>query len=275
MKKPMSGLAKKALAVALLFVWLAPVGALAQDADTEGGDLAKAAQNPVADLISLPFQYNASFGIGPEDRTQNLLNIQPVLPFTVGGVTLINRTIAPILYQPDATRSSGGELGLGDINHTVFFSPARASRVTWGVGPGITLPTATDDTLGTGKLSLGPSAVVLMMPGRWVVGTLVSNSWSVAGDSERADVNQFLLQYFVNYNMAGGWYVVSAPIVTANWEADSGERWVVPFGGGLGRVFRVGTQPINATAQAYYNAQKPTGGSPWSLRLQLELLFPK
>jgi hypothetical protein len=261
--------------MALLFVWLAPVGALAQDAETEGGDLAKAAQNPVADLISLPFQYNASFGIGPEDRTQNLLNIQPVLPFTVGGVTLINRTIAPILYQPDATRSSGGELGLGDINHTVFFSPARASRVTWGVGPGITLPTATDDTLGTGKLSLGPSAVVLMMPGRWVVGTLVSNSWSVAGDSERADVNQFLLQYFVNYNMAGGWYVVSAPIVTANWEADSGERWVVPFGGGLGRVFRVGTQPINTTAQAYYNAQKPTGGSPWSLRLQLQLLFPK
>ncbi len=263
------------LTIASLVVWLASVTALAQDAATQGGDLAKAAQNPVADLISLPFQNNTSFGIGPDDRTQNLLNIQPVVPFSAGGVNLINRTIAPVLYQPDLTGSTGGVFGLGDINHTVFFSPARASRVTWGVGPGISFPTATDSTLGTGKLSLGPSAVVLMMPGRWVVGALISNSWSVAGDSDRADVNQFLLQYFVNYNMAEGWYAVSAPIVAANWEAAGGERWVVPFGGGVGRVFRVGGQPINASAQAYYNAGKPTGGPPWSLRLQLQLLFPK
>jgi len=113
------------------------------------------------------------------------------------------------------------------------------------------------------------------MPGQWVIGALVSNIWSFSGDDERADVNSFLMQYFVNYNLPDGWYLTSAPIITANWEAESGEQWTVPFGGGIGRVFRIGRQPINMQTQVFYNVETPTNGAKWQWRLQVQLLFPK
>ncbi len=112
------------------------------------------------------------------------------------------------------------------------------------------------------------------MRGRWVIGALVNNVWSVGGDSTRADVNQFVLQYFVNYNLPNGWYLTSAPILAANWEADD-DRWLVPFGGGFGKIFRIGRQPLNGSAQVFYNVETPEGGPDWALRLQLQLLFPK
>lgn len=238
-------------------------------------NLAKKTQNPVSDLISLPLQNNTSFGIGEYDRTQNVLNIQPVVPFSVGPVNIITRTIAPLIYQPDFGASDGGTFGLGDINASIFFSPAEPSKFIWGAGPVLLIPTGTDRRVGTGKLGLGPSFVGLTMAGPWVVGVLVNNVWSVAGDADRSDVNQFLFQYFINYNLPNGWYIASAPILTANWEADSGNRWVIPFGGGGGKIFRVGRQPMNASAQVFYNAEKPEGGPNWGLRLQLQFLFPK
>ena len=242
----------------------------------ENEDLAKQTQNPVADLISLPFQNNINFNLGPHDRTQNILNIQPVVPFNLTQKwNLITRTIAPVIYQPDITQSSGGEFGLGDINMTFFLSPRKAGKVVWGVGPIISLPTATDKTLGTDKWSAGPSIVALTMPGPWVIGFLANNIWSFAGDDDRDDVNQFLFQYFVNYNFQGGWYLSSSPINTANWEADDGNKWTVPIGGGGGKLFRVGKQPINFQTQAFYNVEKPDFGPDWQLRLQLQFLFPK
>jgi hypothetical protein len=114
-----------------------------------------------------------------------------------------------------------------------------------------------------------------MTPGHWVVGALLNNVWSIAGTGSRPDVNQFLLQWFVNYNMKKGWYVVTSPIVTADWKATNGGRWVVPFGGGIGRITRIGPQPVNITAQFYGNAVHPAGASPWSMRLQIQLLYPK
>jgi len=259
--------------------WAVP--ASAQD----DSDLAKAAQNPVADLISLPLQNNVLFGVGPGNDVANVLNIQPVIPFKVGPVNLINRSIIPLVYLPDLTAGLPGspgelggsvsEFGLGDINHTVFASPAKASRVTWGVGPSLTFPSSTADRLGTRKWSAGPSAVVLGMPGSFVVGSLVRQLWSYAGDKDRQDVSQLLIQPFVNYNMPNGWYLVTSPIITANWKADSGNRWTVPVGGGVGRLFRIGPQPINAQFQGFYNAARPRFGPDWSLRVQVQLLFPK
>lgn len=253
-------------------------------------DLAKAAQNPVANMISLPFQNNTNFGYGPDDDVQNILNIQPVWPFSLGpDWNLITRTILPVIYQPDLAfpvkvapgvveeMTVDGAFGLGDLNETLFFSPARPSKVIWGVGPTFTLPTATDDVLGTGKWSAGPAFVVLTMPGDWVLGLLVNNQWSFGGDSDRASVNAMLLQYFVNYNFPDGWYLSSAPINTANWEASSDDRWTVPLGGGVGRIFKAGKQPMNAQVSAYYNVVKPDNvpAADWQLRIQLQLLFPK
>ena len=258
----------------------------ANAAEDDTAALAAAAQNPVADMISLPFQNNTYFDVGPSDDTVNVLNIQPVIPISAGDWNLITRTIAPLIYVPN---SVGGiaeipqgspdyndtTFGLGDINATVFLSPARPGKIIWGIGPTLTLPTATDEALGSEKWSAGPSVVVLATPKPWVLGVLARNIWSFAGADDRADVNQLLVQPFVNYNMADGWYLTSSPIVTANWEAASDERWTVPIGGGVGKIFKIGTQPINASLQSYYNIETPTFGPDWSLRLQIQFLFPR
>ena len=122
---------------------------------------------------------------------------------------------------------------------------------------------------------MGPSVVALVQPGHWTIGSLINNVWSVAGPSDRRSVNQMTLQYFINYNLKKGWYLSSSPIITANWKAASGNVWNVPVGGGAGRVFRLGLQPVNVTAQFYGNAAHPSGGSPWGMRLQIAFLFPK
>jgi hypothetical protein len=239
-------------------------------------DLARAAQNPIADMISLPLQNNTNFGVGPGDDVQNILNIQPVVPFKLSeNWNLITRTIFPVIYQPELVPGTGSEFGLGDINTTLFFSPSKPGKILWGVGPVFSFPTATDKVLGTDKWSAGPSVVMLTIRGPWVVGALANNLWSFAGDDDRQDVNQFLFQYFINYNMADGWYLSSAPIITANWEASSGNKWTVPLGGGVGKVFRIGKQAMNAQVQAFYNVEKPENAADWTLRLQLQFLFPK
>lgn len=265
----------------LLFAALTILGIVAFThavrAEEEGtADLAKKTQNPVSDLISLPLQNNINFGVGRGDDVQNVLNIQPVIPLKLSeDWNLITRTIVPVIYQPELVRGTGSEFGLGDINATLFLSPAKPGKVIWGVGPIFSFPTATDKVLGTDKWSAGPSAVALMIRGPWVVGALASNLWSYAGDDDRENVNQFLLQYFVNYNLPQGWYISSAPIITANWKADGGDVWTVPFGGGVGKIFRIGKQPMNAQVQAFYNVAKPDNGPDWTLRLQLQFLFPK
>lgn len=256
--------------------------------EAENADkLRKAAQNPVASLISVPIQENWNFGIGPAARIQNVLNVQPVIPITVGkDWNLIVRWITPVIYQPvgvqqpppqsgDPATTQPGVYGFGDMQPAFFLSPKK-SKVIWGVGPQLLLPTATrTGILGQGKFGLGPTAVVLVQPGKWTVGVLVNNVWSVAGHSDLPDVNQFLLQYFINYNLRKGWYLTWQPTLTANWEMTSGGRWVVPVGGGVGRIMRLGFQPVNLTAQFYGNTVHPEGGSSWSMRMQIAFLFPK
>lgn len=243
---------------------------LAQDEE----ELAQKSQNPVGDLISLPFQNNTSFGIGPNNRTQNTLNIQPVYPIKIGSDwNLITRTIFPIITQPDLTMDSESTTGLGDISFTAFLSPSAPGKVIWGVGPAISIPTAGDNIPGFGKWAIGPSVVALTISGPWVAGALINNVWSVGGNDADPDVNFLLFQYFVNYNMSSGTYLVSAPIITNNWEVD--ESLILPFGAGVGKIFRLGKLPINANLQAYYNAVTPDGGPKWSSRIQVQLMFPK
>jgi len=238
-------------------------------------DLAKAAQNPIANMISLPFQDNINTGIGPDDETQNILNIQPVWPISLNDDwNLITRTIFPVISQPDVLTGDGRINGLGDTSFSAFFSPAKSDSITWGVGPVFLLPTATDDKLGADKWGAGASAVVLAMPGKWVVGSLFSNIWSVGG-SGKQDINLITWHYFINYNLPDSWYLTTAPIITANWEADSDNRWTVPFGGGVGKIFKIGKQPVNAQVAAYKNVESPELGADWQFRLQLQLLFPK
>jgi hypothetical protein len=249
-------------------------------------------------MISVPFENNATFNNGPNDEFVNVINVKPVFPM---GLTkdwnLINRAIIPLVYQGGAfvgdTRVGGsavpggttefvipgGELGsqfgIGDIVYQGFISPSKAGKVIWGFGPQLNIPTGMG-RMSTNHWSMGPAAVVLTMPGHWVIGALVSNVWSVgSGYGDPGDVNDFTLQYFINYNLKGGWYVSLAPVISSNWEATSGNQWTVPVGGSVGRVFKIGKQAVNFKVGTFYNVVKPNDATDWNFQFELALLFPK
>ena len=249
-------------------IWMA-YGVCAQDNTA----LAKAAQNPLASMISLPFQNNTNFEYGPDEETQNTLNIQPVLPFKLNDeLNFVTRTILPVISNPGLTAGESRTTGLGVTTFTSWISPSAVSKWTWGVGPVLVLPTSTDDELGAGEWAGGVSAVALTMPGNWVVGSLVSNVWDISGSDP---ISFFTWQPIVNYNLNDGWYLASVPLITANWEADSDQTWTIPIGGGVGKIFRIGKRPVNMSTHVYYNLEKPDAVGDWNLRVQFQLMFPR
>jgi hypothetical protein len=274
---------KNALIIAILFSLATPL--VAQDttasdpqstSETADTQLQKDVQNPVASLTLVPFQNNTNFDAGPFNRTQNVLDIQPVIPINISNYwKVIVRVVQPLVWQPSPNQNTGGEYGLGDMAPDFFFTPRHPGKLMWGIGPAFAIPTATNDALGQGKFSMGPSAVVLVQPGKWTIVNLVNNVWSVAGSGSRPSVNQMLDEYFITRNLQKGWYVTSSPIITANWKAPSGSVWTVPFGGGLGRVQKLGSQPVNWKVEFFGNAVHPTGAPSWTMRLTLAFLYPK
>ena len=249
--------------------------------------LAKEAQNPIASLISLPIQWNstpasqwaptASDPTARGNRTLNIWNVQPVVPFPVNDrFTLISRVIVPVIQRPLAGATD--VIGLGDINPTLFLVPRSRGNLQVGLGPTLVIPSATDLRLSSQRWSAGPAGVAVYTRGPIVAGVLVNNIWSFAG-SGGSDVNAMLIQPFFNYNLPGGWYLISSPILTADWTLAAGQGWTIPVGGGFGRLFRLGSQPFNASLQAFWNASRPQilgdellGGV--TVRLQVQALFP-
>ena len=262
----------------------------------EEGSLAKAAQNPIASMSSLPIQWNTTPSTqwapnvpipgtdpvqvvkGSPNQTLNVVNVQPVIPVPVSqSLTLVTRTIIPFISQP--WRSGTTIQSLGDINPSVFLVPTLKGNFTVGVGPTMVIPSATDNRLSSKRWSAGPTGVLVYTKGPIVAGGLINNVWSFAGEDGR-DVNKMLIQPFLNYNLPKGWYLTSSPIITANWNNPSNKGWTVPVGGGFGRVFVLGKQPINASLSAYYNVVKPEVGGQtllgdWTIRAQVQFLFPK
>jgi hypothetical protein len=241
------------------------------EAQQTAEELSVKAANPLADLMSIPLQNNTDFGLGEYDRSRNVLNIQPVIPLARG--RLITRTILPFLWLPDVASEAGSYAsGLGDIVFTAFFVPSSGA-VTWGLGPVVEMPTG-GERRGSQKWSLGPSGVVLKQQGQWTLGILANQVWSVAGNADRDPVSRGLLQYFIVRQLGQGWYLNSAPIITANWEAESGQQWVVPIGAGGGKLVFLGKLPVNLQSQVYYNVVKPDIGPDWQLRFQFQVMLP-
>jgi hypothetical protein len=274
------GVSMQIFSAAVIFGAAALLGATPLSAqEQDAAALAKAAQNPIADMISLPLQNNTNFDVGPLKQTQNVLNIQPVLPFTLNADwNLITRTIVPVISQPAFAPNQDRKFGIGDIQFSSFFSPKKlVGGWVWGVGAIAQLDTATDNRLGQGVWGLGPTAVALRLGKTWVYGALINNVWSVSKDGGRSSVNQMLLQPFLNYNFPNspGRYLTTSPIITADWKADGGQRWTVPLGLGIGQIMRFGKQPVNLQAAGYYNVVKPDYAANWQLRLQIQFLFPK
>jgi hypothetical protein len=261
-----------AILIALTAVCLTVPRASAQ----ETSEIAKQAQNPIASLISVPIEndFNPQTGFKKDDNY--VLELKPVIPVPLSNDwTLITRTIIPVIQEPDLAPGVDGTSGVGDVQLSLFLSPAKAGPVIWGAGPVISFPTASQEILGTKKVSIGPTVVVLRIQGHWLFGTLVQNLSSVAGPTARPDVNQMLMQPFANYNLRHGWYLTSSPIITANWEVNSNERWLVPVGGGFGKIVHFGKLPVNIYTQFFRNVERPDGTTHWSARFQAQLLFPK
>jgi hypothetical protein len=295
-----------ALSVALLAFSAFSVGARAQsaaptpappnpapvvnigDPGTDGGDsdassdsasaLAKKLQNPIGDLYSFPFQNNTNFNTGPHDGTQDILNIQPVIPIHVNADwNIIARTILPLIWQPSYAPAHTVPFGTGPTTFSPFLSPKNPSNGwLWGLGPVIQIPTISDKTLGSPAWGGGPTAVLVYMKGPVVAGVLANNVWSLGGTTGRGGTkyNMFLTQPFMNYNFGEGWYVGTSPIITANWLMTGDQAWTLPVGANGGRVVKIGGKlPVNLSVGAYYNALRPQYGSTEQWRTQTTLIF--
>jgi hypothetical protein len=253
---------------ALAMLLVVPPPAAAQTAD----ELAKQTQNPVASLISVPLQGNWDFGLGDRDATGTLLNIQPVMPFGISKSTnIIFRVIMPLTSQP---ASNGLRInGLGDIVATAFFSPAKSGRIIWGVGPVLLLPAATNNSLGTEKFGLGPSVVLLTQPGKWTLGLLFNQIWSMSGANDRNDVNSTYLQPFANYNLGSGLSAGVSLEATGNYEAD--ETWTTPLLFSVSKVTLLGKRPVSFSVAAGPAVVSPDAGASWRFRMSATFLFPR
>ena len=239
-------------------------------------DLAKKLSNPIASLVSVPFQFNYDHGYGPNDGNKETLNIQPVIPFSLNdNWNVISRTIVPLTWQNDVAGPSGSQFGLGDTTQSLFFSPAKPgpSGIIWGIGPAFLLPTATDPLLGSGKWGAGPTFVILKQDGPWTYGALGNHIWSFAGQSNRPDVSSTFLQPFVSYTTKDAWTFGLNTESTYNWES---HEWSVPINLTISKLVKVNKQPISLLAGLRYWATAPDNGpSGLGARVAVTFLFPK
>jgi hypothetical protein len=240
-------------------------------------ELARQLANPVAALISVPFQMNWDADIGPaRDGERFTMNVQPVIPFSLNDDwNIISRTILPVVYQSDIFPGAGSQSGIGDTVQSLFFSPKAPTQSgwIWGVGPVFLLPTGSSPLLSTKKWGTGLTAVALKQQGPWTYGALTNHIWSVAGDSDRADVSSTFIQPFATYGWAGGWTMTATSDSTYDWE---GEQWNIPLGLSVAKVTRLGTQLVQFSAgPRYYAESAPGGPHGWAFRASVVLLFPR
>lgn len=250
----------------------------AQDQPTAAGDpaeLAKKLANPVASLISMPFQNNVDVGIGTHNGSRNTLNIQPVLPIKISStINLITRVVLPVIFQQNTTSENTSQNGLADALVSAFISPLEAKNgLVWGAGPALMIPTATDDVLGTKKFGVGPTALVLKQANGWTIGSLVNQIWSVAGNPDRSDVNQMFLQPFVVYNWKSGAGIGLNSEITQNWEEGNTTAFINPT---ISGVTRLGKQIVSLAIGPRIPVAAPDNGKAnFGIRAQVTFVFPK
>ena len=242
---------------------------------TDTQKLAKQLQNPVAALISVPFQNNFSFDLGPnENGHQYLLRMQPVIPVSISeDWNLIVRPILPFVSQNNVL-GPNSQTGFSDLNLELFFSPKETGEdgIIWGVGPVLLMPTATNIYLGTEKWGMGPAAVALKQFGPWTAGMLANHVWSYAGHSDRNKISLTYMQPFFAHASKKGFTVSCSSETSYDW---IGHKWTVPLIGGVSQILPVFGHLISVGASGIYYARSPEFGPSWGIRATLTLLFPK
>jgi hypothetical protein len=252
----------------------APVGPPAPADSAES--LAKKLSNPVANLISVPFQWNMDFGNGlTGDGTKMTLNIQPVVPISISkSANLIVRTIVPVIFQQNIFGNNLNEFGLGDTTQSFFYSPKKptAGGIIWGAGPVFLYRTGTSDFTTGGKWGAGPTIVVLKQFGSTTVGFLGNQIWSVAGAKDRPDISASYMQPFVSHTTKRATTFGLNTESTYNWKT---KQWSVPINATVGQLVRIGKQPVSFTLGGRYYLWSPDFGPNWGVRFVTTLLFPK
>jgi hypothetical protein len=235
-------------------------------------DLAKLKQNPLSGLREIVLQAEVSPNMPGSGKTLGSYSIQPVWPFDLGeDWKLVTYTILPVLQLPVPGEDT--KVGLGDTLINLYVTPKKPGALIWGVGPAILLPTRTDPALGSDRLGLGPALVLYYAKDAWSAGVVLQNIWSLGGSGIN-EVNLFGAQYFLTYNLPKGWFVYSNATISANWLADAHDRWTVPVGGGIGKVFNIGKQPVSLSAQVFSNVVTPNNGPKTTGIVQFSFLFP-
>jgi len=247
-------------------------------AGAEGGDeaaaLAKKLSNPVASLISVPFQFNYDEGYGPKDAGKYVLNIQPVIPFSISDDwNLIVRTIVPVIYQRSFADGGDTAIGLGDTSQSFFFSPKEpVGGWILAVGPVALWPTGTEPLIRSEQLGFGPTALALRQDNAWTYGLLMNQIWGVTQSDDHPDVNATFLQPFVNYTWPTATTLGLNTETTYDW---TGRQWTVPVNLTLAQLVKFGGQPVQFTLGARYYAESPENGPEWGIRFVVTVLFPK
>jgi len=252
------------------------ISVTAQETGNDEAELAMKLSNPVAALISVPFQYNYDADMGPDDKgSRSLLNIQPVIPISLGeDWNVISRTIVPLVDMKDMPY--GDKSGVGDVLQSLFFSPKKptANGIIWGAGPALLFPTATDDVLGGQKWGAGPTAVALKQTGPWTFGFLANHIWSYAGESDRDDINATYAQPFATYLFKTTKTTIGLNTETSyDWDADT---WSVPVNLTIAQMLKIHGQMFQVFAGSRFWLDSPDGGPEgFGVRAGITLLFPK
>jgi hypothetical protein len=251
-----------------------PGAAQPPDAEHNVTDLAKQTQNPVGDVVSVPFQFNFNSGGAFKDQTFFNLNFQPVIPIHLTPRwTFIARTIVPIDSIPTSSTTSSS--GVGDIQEQTFFTPARPGKLIWGIGPDFSFPTATASPAKTGTWGGGGSAVLLATPGPFVLGSLFTQLSPMHIPTASQSSTPSSGNTSSTTTSAKGWALATAPSITADWTAVEGQKWTIPVGGGISRTLVFNKQPMTLGFQYYYNVKRPDTAPATTVRFIIALIYPQ